>query len=91
MAVVSLNLTEQAYNAYRQIPKGSRSRILSQMIAQRDFKQRISGQRDTLLGPHGILEGMDIHTAGEAIVELKKILDRKERLIARLTEQEVIE
>ena len=91
MAVVSLNLTDQAYSAYKQIPKGSRSRILSEMIAQRDFQQGLSGQRGTLMGPNGILEDMNIHTAGEAIVELKKILDRRERLIARLTEQEVIE
>ena len=61
------------------------------MIAQRDFNQGLSGQTGTLLGPHGILEDMNIQTAGEAIVELKKILDRRERLIDRLTKQEVIE
>ena len=88
MAVVSLNLTEQAYNAYRQIPKGSRSRILSAMIAQRDLQQRVGGP---IISPGGLLEGLDVHTAGEAITELKKITERQKRTIARLTNQEVIE
>ena len=91
MAVVSLNLTEQAYSAYIQIPKGSRSRILSQMIAQRDFNQRLSALKGTLLGPHGILEGMDVHTAGEAMIELRKIIERQSKVIAHLSATEVIE
>jgi len=61
------------------------------MIAQRNFDKRISGQKDTLLGPHGILEGMDIHTAGEAIVELKKKIDRQSEVIAILNAREMIE
>jgi len=88
MAVVSLNLTKAAMRAYEDIPKGSRSRILSSMIAQRDFKQRVGGP---IISPGGILEGLDVHTAGEAIIELKKITERQKRTIARLTNQEVIE
>ena len=61
------------------------------MIAQRNFDKRLSGQAGTLLGPHGILEDMNIQTAGEAIVELKKKIDRQSEVIAILNAREMVE
>ena len=50
MPVVSLNLTEQAYRAYIQVPRGRRSQVFSAIIEKRDLKLMMRGS--------GILEDL---------------------------------
>ncbi|HIA03888.1 MAG TPA: hypothetical protein EYN66_18625 [Myxococcales bacterium] len=68
MPTVSLNLTEQAYRAYQQIPRGSRSRVLSAVIARRDLEPKMKGE--------GLLADMGYTTPREAILDLEVRIDR---------------
>jgi len=68
MPTVSLNLTEAAYRAYQQIPRGSRSRVLSAVIARRDLEPKMRGE--------GLLADMGYTTPREAILDLEVRIDR---------------
>ena len=68
MPTVSLNLTEAAYRAYQQIPRGSRSRVLSAVIARRDLEPKMKGE--------GLLADMCYTTPREAILDLEVRIDR---------------
>jgi len=59
MPVVSLNLTEQAYRAYIQVPRGRRSQVFSAIIEKRDLDQKMRGE--------GVLSDLGYTTVGEAI------------------------
>ena len=76
MPVVSLNLTEQAYRAYEQIPRGSRSRVLSSMIGLRDLERKLSGE--------GLLADMGYTTPKEAILALTARLEAQSKTIEQL-------
>jgi len=83
MPVVSLNLTEQAYRAYKQVPKGRRSQVLSAMIEKRDLDVKGKGE--------GVLADMGYITTGEAIREQTIIIERQMKVIEQLQKREVIE
>jgi hypothetical protein len=76
MPVVSLNLTDRAYSAYEQIPRGSRSRVLSELIATRDLNMKMKG--DGLLGDLGYV------TAKQAIMSLTARLEAQSKTIDQL-------
>jgi len=76
MPVVSLNLTDEAYNAYEQIPRGSRSRVLSELIARRDLNIKIVGE--------GILADLGYVTTKDAILALTARLEASAKQIAHL-------
>jgi len=76
MPVVSLNLTDQAWNAYKQIPRGSRSRVLSALIATRDLNMKLKGG--------GLLDDMGYTTPKEAIIALTAMIEAQKSTIARL-------
>jgi len=78
MPVVSLNLTEQAYRAYKQVPKGRRSQVLSAMIEKRDLDVKGKGE--------GVLADMGYITTGEAIATLTARLERSAKTIKQLQE-----
>jgi len=67
MPVVSLNLTDRAYSAYEQIPRGARSRVLSELIETRDLNFSIKGE--------GVLGDLGYITAKEAILALTEAAD----------------
>jgi len=73
MPVVSLNLTEQAYRAYKQVPKGRRSQVLSAMIEKRDLDVKGRGK--------GVLADMGFITTEEAITTLIARLERSAKTI----------
>jgi len=75
MPVVSLNLTDQAYDAYEQIPRGSRSRILSELIATRDMNRKMRSD---------ILDDLGYTTPKEAILALTAQLQAQGETIAQL-------
>jgi len=83
MPVVSLNLTEQAYRAYRQVPRGRRSQVFSAIIEKRDLDQKMEGE--------GLLADMGFTTVGEAIREQTAIIEGQMKVIAQLQKREVIE
>jgi len=76
MPVVSLNLTDEAYNAYEQIPRGCRSRVLSELIATRDLNFKIRGE--------GILADLGYVTTKDAILALTARLEASAKTIAQL-------
>ena len=76
MPVVSLNLTEQAYRAYEQIPRGSRSRVLSSMIGLRDLEPKLRGE--------GLLADMGYTTPKEAILALTAMVEAQGKTIEQL-------
>lgn len=78
MPTVSLNLTEQAYRAYEQIPRGSRSRVLSAVIARRDLEPKMKGE--------GLLADMGYTTPREAILALTAMVEAQGRTIEQLQE-----
>ena len=78
MPVVSLNLTDQAYNAYKQVPRGSRSRVLSELIARRDLGVKMKGE--------GLLADMGYTTPREAILALTAMVEAQGRTIEQLQE-----
>jgi len=78
MPVVSLNLTDQAWNAYRQIPRGSRSRVLSELIATRDLGVKMKGE--------GLLGDMGYTTPREAILALTAMVEAQKSTIEQLQE-----
>jgi len=78
MPVVSLNLTDRAYSAYEQIPRGSRSRVLSELIATRDLNFQMKGE--------GVLGDLGYITAKEAILELTGRLETAAKTIEQLQE-----
>jgi len=84
MPVVSLNLNDQAYSAYKQIPRGSRSRVLSAMIAQRDLHMNHVGGE--LVKTGGLLEDLGYPTAGEAIIALKAMNSAQKKMIEQFQE-----
>jgi len=83
MPVVSLNLTEQAYRAYIQVPRGRRSQVFSAIIEKRDLDQKMRGA--------GILEDLGYTTVGEAIRTLTTRLEVSAKTIAQLQKPETIE
>jgi len=83
MPVVSLNLTEQAYRAYIQVPRGRRSQVFSAIIEKRDLNQKMKGE--------GLLADMGFTTVGEAIREQTVIIERQMKVIELLQKREVIE
>jgi len=83
MPVVSLNLTDQAYNAYKQVPRGSRSRVLSELIARRDLGVKMKGE--------GLLADMGYTTPREAILALTAMIEAQGRTIEQLQKPETIE
>jgi len=76
MPVVSLNLTEQAYRAYIQVPRGRRSQVFSAIIEKRDLNQKMKGE--------GLLADMGFTTVGEAIHEQTVIIKRQMKVIEQL-------
>ena len=76
MPVVSLNLTDQAWNAYKQIPRGSRSRVLSALIATRDLNMKMKGG--------GLLDDMGYTTPREAIIALTSMVEAQKSTIEQL-------
>jgi len=78
MPVVSLNLTEQAYRAYIQVPRGRRSQVFSAIIEKRDLNQKMRGA--------GILEDLGYTTVGEAILALTARLEASAKTIQHLQE-----
>jgi len=80
MPVVSLNLTEQAYRAYIQVPRGRRSQVFSAIIEKRDLNQKMQGE--------GVLADMGFTTVGEAIREQTVIIERQMKVIAQLQKRE---
>lgn len=80
MPVVSLNLTEQAYRAYIQVPLGRRSQVFSAIIEKRDLDQKMRGA--------GILEDLGYTTVGEAIRTLTTRLEVSAKTIAQLQESD---
>ena len=76
MPVVSLNLTEQAYRAYIQVPRGRRSQVFSAIIEKRDLDQKMRGA--------GVLEDLGYTTTREAILELTSMVEAQGRTIERL-------
>jgi len=76
MAVVSLNLTDHAYNAYKQIPRGSRSRVLSELIATRDLGVKMKGE--------GLLADLGYTTPREAILALTAMVEAQVKTIEQL-------
>jgi len=83
MPVVSLNLTDQAYRAYIQVPRGRRSQVFSAIIEKRDLDVKMKGE--------GVLADLGFTTVGEAILELTSRLERTSKTIAQLQKREVIE
>jgi len=83
MPVVSLNLTERAYSAYEQIPRGSRSRVLSELIETRDLNFQMKGE--------GVLGDLGYITAKEAILALTSRLETSAKTIEQLQKPETIE
>jgi len=73
MPVVSLNLTEQAYRAYIQVPRGRRSQVFSAIIEKRDLDQKMRGE--------GVLADMGFTTVGEAIHTLMAMNEAQSRQI----------
>jgi len=73
MPVVSLNLTEQAYRAYIQVPRGRRSQVFSAIIEKRDLDQKMRGE--------GVLADMGFTTVGEAIHALMAMNEAQSRQI----------
>ena len=78
MPVVSLNLTEQAYRAYIQVPRGRRSQVFSAIIEKRDLNQRMTGK--------GVLADLGYSTAGEAILALTAMVETQSKTIEQLQE-----
>jgi len=83
MPVVSLNLSEQAYRAYIQVPRGRRSQVFSAIIEKRDLDVKGKGE--------GVLADMGYITTGEAIATLTARLERSAKTIAQLQKPETIE
>jgi len=83
MPVVSLNLTDRAYSAYEQIPRGSRSRVLSELIETRDLNFHMKGE--------GVLGDLGYITAKEAILALTSRLETSAKTIEQLQKPETIE
>jgi len=78
MPVVSLNLTEQAYRAYIQVPRGRRSQVFSAIIEKRDLDQKMKGE--------GVLADLGFTTPGEAIAALTARLERSAKTIKQFQE-----
>jgi len=78
MPVVSLNLTEQAYRAYIQVPRGRRSQVFSAIIEKRDLNQKMRGA--------GILEDLGFTTVEEAILVLTARLEAAAKTIKQFQE-----
>jgi len=83
MPVVSLNLTERAYRAYIQVPRGRRSQVFSAIIEKRDLDTKMKGE--------GVLADMGFTTVGEAIREQTVIIKRQMKVIEQFQKREVIE
>jgi len=73
MPVVSLNLTEQAYRAYIQVPRGRRSQVFSAIIEKRDLDQKMRGE--------GVLADLGFTTVGEAIHALVAMNEAQRRAL----------
>jgi len=73
MPVVSLNLTEQAYRAYIQVPRGRRSQVFSAIIEKRDLDQKMRGE--------GVLADLGFTTVGEAIHTLVAMNEAQRRAL----------
>jgi len=78
MPVVSLNLTERAYRAYIQVPRGRRSQVFSAIIEKRDLDTKMKGE--------GVLADLGFTTVGEAISALTSRLEATSKTIAQLQE-----
>jgi len=78
MPVVSLNLTERAYRAYIQVPRGRRSQVFSAIIEKRDLDTKMKGE--------GVLADLGYTTAGEAISALTSRLEATSKTIEQLQE-----
>jgi len=81
MPVVSLNLTEQAYRAYIQVPRGRRSQVFSAIIEKRDLdlNQKMKGE--------GLLADMGFTTVGEALREQTSMIETQKKQIAHLQKE----
>jgi len=79
MPVVSLNLTEQAYRAYIQVPRGRRSQVFSAIIEKRDLDVQMKGE--------GVLGDLGYTTTREAILELTSRLETSAKTIEQLQKQ----
>jgi len=83
MPVVSLNLTEQAYRAYIQVPRGRRSQVFSAIIEKRDLDVQMKGE--------GVLADLGYTTTREAILALTSRLKTSAKTIEQLQKPETIE
>lgn len=75
MPIVSIHLSDTAYEEFKRIPKGKRSRVLTQYL--------VSRSRD-IIQPE---EGMSGHELADIVVELRQVLSERELHVDALRNQ----